>query len=72
MASPACKTRSSAICANDVAENPAAFNHARPDPMDITGTDILQTAHGGRRDFQFVHGLYLRTFILAVNQPGPS
>ena len=25
-------------------------------PMDITGTDILQDAVGGKREFQFVHG----------------
>src|SRR5262249_62162929 len=34
-------------------------------PMDITGTDILQDAPSGRREFQFVHGPVFANIVLA-------
>src|SRR3954452_2396532 len=34
-------------------------------PMDITGTDILQDAVGGKREFQFVHGPVFANIVLA-------
>src|SRR5687768_6110696 len=34
-------------------------------PMDITGTDILQETHGGRREFEFVHGPVFANIVLA-------
>src|SRR5262245_37657930 len=34
-------------------------------PMDITGTDILQDAAGGKREFQFVHGPVFANIVLA-------
>lgn len=34
-------------------------------PMDITGTDILQESHDGRRDFEFVKGPVFANIVLA-------
>lgn len=34
-------------------------------PMDITGTDILQEAPGGKREFDFVHGPVFSNIVLA-------
>jgi MoxR-like ATPase len=34
-------------------------------PMDITGTDILQEAQGGRREFEFVKGPVFANIVLA-------
>jgi MoxR-like ATPase len=43
-------------------------------PMDITGTDILQDAEHGRREFQFVHGPVFANIILAdeINRAPPK
>ncbi len=43
-------------------------------PMDITGTDILQDAAGGRREFQFVHGPVFANIVLAdeINRAPPK
>ncbi len=43
-------------------------------PMDITGTDILQEAAGGKREFQFVHGPVFANVILAdeINRAPPK
>jgi MoxR-like ATPase len=43
-------------------------------PMDITGTDILQDAADGRREFQFVHGPVFANIVLAdeVNRAPPK
>jgi MoxR-like ATPase len=34
-------------------------------PMDITGTDILQDTHGGKREFEFVKGPVFANIVLA-------
>jgi MoxR-like ATPase len=34
-------------------------------PMDITGTDILQEVHGGKREFEFVKGPVFANIVLA-------
>ena len=34
-------------------------------PMDITGTDILQESHDGRREFEFVKGPVFANIVLA-------
>lgn len=34
-------------------------------PMDITGTDILQEAPGGKREFDFIHGPVFANIVLA-------
>lgn len=43
-------------------------------PMDITGTDILQDAAGGRREFEFVHGPVFANLVLAdeINRAPPK
>ncbi|MHC5539751.1 AAA family ATPase [Singulisphaera rosea] len=43
-------------------------------PMDITGTDILQDGHDGRREFQFVHGPVFANMVLAdeINRAPPK
>ncbi len=43
-------------------------------PMDITGTDILQEAEGGRREFQFVRGPVFANIVLAdeINRAPPK
>jgi MoxR-like ATPase len=43
-------------------------------PMDITGTDILQDAADGRREFHFVHGPVFANIVLAdeVNRAPPK
>jgi MoxR-like ATPase len=43
-------------------------------PMDITGTDILQDAPNGRREFQFVHGPVFANIVLAdeINRAPPK
>src|SRR5437773_7177755 len=43
-------------------------------PMDITGTDILQDAVGGRREFEFVHGPVFANVVLAdeINRAPPK
>ncbi|MGE5192807.1 MAG: AAA family ATPase [Deltaproteobacteria bacterium] len=43
-------------------------------PMDITGTDILQDAAGGKREFQFVHGPVFANIVLAdeINRAPPK
>jgi MoxR-like ATPase len=43
-------------------------------PMDITGTDILQDAADGRREFQFVHGPVFANIVLAdeINRAPPK
>jgi len=43
-------------------------------PMDITGTDILQDAVGGKREFQFVRGPVFANIILAdeINRAPPK
>jgi len=43
-------------------------------PMDITGTDILQDAPDGRREFQFVHGPVFANIVLAdeINRAPPK
>ena len=43
-------------------------------PMDITGTDILQDAQSGRREFQFVKGPIFANIILAdeINRSPPK
>ncbi len=43
-------------------------------PMDITGTDILQDAANGRREFQFVHGPVFANIVLAdeINRAPPK
>jgi MoxR-like ATPase len=43
-------------------------------PMDITGTEILQDGHDGRRQFQFVHGPIFANIILAdeINRAPPK
>src|SRR5882757_9576528 len=42
-------------------------------PMDITGTDILQYGHNGRREFQFIHGPVFANIVLAdeINRAPP-
>jgi len=55
-----------------------AFNRIQftPDlmPMDITGTDILQEASDGRREFQFIRGPIFANIILAdeINRAPPK
>src|SRR2546423_9232877 len=43
-------------------------------PMDITGTDILQDAVGGKREFQFIHGPVFANIVLAdeINRAPPK
>jgi len=43
-------------------------------PMDITGTDILQDAAGGKREFEFVHGPVFANIVLAdeINRAPPK
>jgi MoxR-like ATPase len=43
-------------------------------PMDITGTDILQDASDGRREFQFIHGPVFANIVLAdeINRAPPK
>jgi MoxR-like ATPase len=43
-------------------------------PMDITGTDILQDAPDGRREFEFVHGPVFANIVLAdeINRAPPK
>src|SRR5689334_19036736 len=43
-------------------------------PMDITGTDILQEAAGGRREFEFVRGPVFANLVLAdeINRAPPK
>jgi MoxR-like ATPase len=43
-------------------------------PMDITGTDILQEAADGRREFHFVHGPVFANIVLAdeINRAPPK
>src|SRR5205807_3387328 len=43
-------------------------------PMDITGTDILQDAVGGKREFEFVHGPVFANVVLAdeINRAPPK
>lgn len=43
-------------------------------PMDITGTDILQDAAGGRREFEFVQGPVFANMVLAdeINRAPPK
>jgi len=43
-------------------------------PMDITGTDILQDAPAGRREFEFVHGPVFANIVLAdeINRAPPK
>ncbi len=43
-------------------------------PMDITGTDILQEASGGRREFQFAKGPIFANVVLAdeINRAPPK
>jgi MoxR-like ATPase len=43
-------------------------------PMDITGTDILQDAVGGKREFQFVYGPVFANIVLAdeINRAPPK
>src|SRR3954467_14774065 len=43
-------------------------------PMDITGTDILQDAVGGRREFEFVRGPVFANLVLAdeINRAPPK
>ncbi|SIO58105.1 MoxR-like ATPase [Singulisphaera sp. GP187] len=43
-------------------------------PMDITGTDILQEGHNGRREFQFIHGPVFANIVLAdeINRAPPK
>jgi MoxR-like ATPase len=43
-------------------------------PMDITGTDILQDSHEGRRAFEFVHGPIFANIVLAdeINRAPPK
>lgn len=43
-------------------------------PMDITGTDILQDAAGGQREFQFVKGPVFANIVLAdeINRAPPK
>ncbi|AGA27743.1 AAA family ATPase [Singulisphaera acidiphila] len=43
-------------------------------PMDITGTDILQDGHNGRREFQFIHGPVFANIVLAdeINRAPPK
>lgn len=43
-------------------------------PMDITGTDILQDAADGRREFEFVHGPVFANVVLAdeINRAPPK
>ncbi len=43
-------------------------------PMDITGTEILQDGHNGRREFQFVHGPIFANIVLAdeINRAPPK
>src|SRR5206468_2854771 len=43
-------------------------------PMDITGTDILQDAVGGQREFQFVRGPVFANIVLAdeINRAPPK
>ncbi|MEM9657079.1 MAG: AAA family ATPase, partial [Planctomycetota bacterium] len=43
-------------------------------PMDITGTDILQDAEHGRREFEFVHGPIFANIVLAdeINRAPPK
>jgi MoxR-like ATPase len=43
-------------------------------PMDITGTDILQETHEGRREFQFIKGPIFANIILAdeINRAPPK
>lgn len=43
-------------------------------PMDITGTDILQEAEGGKREFQFVQGPVFANIVLAdeINRAPPK
>src|SRR5262245_43767653 len=43
-------------------------------PMDITGTDILQEAAGGKREFQFVRGPVFANIVLAdeINRAPPK
>lgn len=43
-------------------------------PMDITGTDILQDASDGRREFQFMHGPLFANIILSdeINRAPPK
>ena len=43
-------------------------------PMDITGTDILQDTHDGRREFEFVHGPVFANIVLAdeINRAPPK
>src|SRR5262245_25466960 len=43
-------------------------------PMDITGTDILQDAVGGKREFQFVKGPVFANIVLAdeINRAPPK
>lgn len=43
-------------------------------PMDITGTDILQDGHDGRRAFEFVHGPIFANIVLAdeINRAPPK
>ncbi|MFO1020108.1 MAG: MoxR family ATPase [Planctomycetales bacterium] len=43
-------------------------------PMDITGTDILQEAQDGRREFQFIHGPIFANIVLAdeINRAPPK
>src|SRR6185369_12045010 len=43
-------------------------------PMDITGTDILQDAVGGKREFQFMHGPVFANIVLAdeINRAPPK
>src|SRR5229473_2927623 len=43
-------------------------------PMDITGTDILQDAPHGRREFQFIYGPVFANIVLAdeINRAPPK
>src|SRR5262249_1030189 len=43
-------------------------------PMDIRGTDILQDAPDGRREFQFIHGPVFANIVLAdeINRAPPK
>src|SRR5437870_11748063 len=43
-------------------------------PMDITGTDILQDAVGGKREFEFVRGPVFANIVLAdeINRAPPK
>ena len=43
-------------------------------PSDITGTNVLEDAEGGRRDFRFVHGPIFSNIVLAdeINRTPPK